>query len=337
MKIFILTEGGDGVGFGHITRCVSISQAFSKEGIEADFIVNSDESVVDLLKGKKYELYDWIKNKENLTKLISKDDIVVVDSYLANKHCYEELYLMAGSLVCIDDNNRLDYPNSIVLNGSIGAEKMEYKNKNASYLLGIKYFPMRDVFWDFEEKKISDKIENLMITFGGDDKRSMTGAIMKMLVKNFSKVHKKVIVGKSFKDSEKLKTLKDINTELIYHPTVDIMKEVMANSDIAISACGQTLYELAKMGLPTIGICIAENQSQNIKGWKDAGFLEYIGWYKDENLESSLNKTLFKLENKKERESRSKIGKNHIDGQGAIRAVNRILEIHEEKNEKQKT
>jgi len=336
MKTVIFTEGGENIGFGHIARCISFSQAFSEKDMETDFIVNSDESVVDLLEGKKYKLCNWIRDKENLTKLISKEDIIIIDSYIANKLFYEELSLIAGSLVCLDDDNRLEYPDSIVLNGAMGAEKIKYKNKRASYLLGVDYFPMRNNFWDVEEKKISDRVENIMITFGGDDKRSMTGAIMKMLTKNFAELHKKVIIGKSFKDSETIKVLKDMNTELIYHPTVDKMKEVMINSDVAISACGQTLYELARIGLPTIGICIAENQSQNIKGWKDVGFLEYIGWYNDKDLENNLKEAVLKLESKEEREKRSRIGKNYVDGQGARRVVNRILEIHEKKNEKQK-
>ena len=112
------------------------------------------------------------------------------------------------------------------------------------------------------------------------------------------------------------------------------MKEVMINSDIAISACGQTLYELARIGLPAIGICIAENQSQNIKGWEDVGFLEYIGWYNDKDLENNLKKAISKLKSKEERKTRSAIGKKCVDGQGARRVVSRILEIHEEKNEK---
>lgn len=34
----------------------------------------------------------------------------------------------------------------------------------------------------------------------------------------------------------------------------------MEKCDVAISACGSTLYELAVCGVPTIGIIIADNQ-----------------------------------------------------------------------------
>lgn len=57
MNVFILTEGGKDAGLGHITRCISIYQAFEKVGIQAKLIVNGDEAVQDLLKYKNFRLF----------------------------------------------------------------------------------------------------------------------------------------------------------------------------------------------------------------------------------------------------------------------------------------
>jgi len=43
MKVFIITEGGKNIGFGHITRCLSLYQAFEEKEIIPEFILNSDE------------------------------------------------------------------------------------------------------------------------------------------------------------------------------------------------------------------------------------------------------------------------------------------------------
>ncbi len=58
----------------------------------------------------------------------------------------------------------------------------------------------------------------------------------------------------------------------------------MLVSDIAISSGGQTLCELARIGTPTIGICCAQNQQQNLECWRDTSFAEYAGWYNDRNI-----------------------------------------------------
>ena len=49
MKVFIITEGSKNTGFGHITRCLSLYQAFKKRGILPTFIINGDNSFKYLL------------------------------------------------------------------------------------------------------------------------------------------------------------------------------------------------------------------------------------------------------------------------------------------------
>ena len=44
MKVFIITEGGKNIGFGHITRCLSLYQAL-KEKVELEFIVDRSMNI----------------------------------------------------------------------------------------------------------------------------------------------------------------------------------------------------------------------------------------------------------------------------------------------------
>ena len=95
----------------------------------------------------------------------------------------------------------------------------------------------------------------------------------------------------------------------------------MLNSDMAISACGQTLNELASVGVPTIGVCIAENQLGNIKGWEKIGFLEYAGWYSMGNILEKIKNVIEHLKNSKERKNKFKIAKKFINGKGSSRII----------------
>jgi spore coat polysaccharide biosynthesis predicted glycosyltransferase SpsG len=227
--------------------------------------------------------------------------------------------------VYIDDDVRLNYPRGFVLNGAILAGQVPYpERKEVNYLLGAKYAPLRKEFWDVPSKPISDNIETAMITFGGADIHNVTPKVLKLLTDACPEVLKKVIIGKSFQNIAGIERLKDSSTELIYYPNAAEMRKVMLESDIAISAGGQTLFELARIGVPTIGICMAENQLQNIEGWRKSGFLKYVGWYSDENLEQRLKSSLRYLANKRIRIHISEIGRKVIDGQGHKRIVNAI-------------
>jgi len=326
MKVFILTEGGKNIGFGHITRCLSLSQAFEEKEIIPELILNSDDNIEYLLKGIKYQKLNWIKKRDKLFELIKGTDIAIIDSYLADSSFYVQISNLVKIPVYIDDNKRLDYPDGIVVNGNIHVEKLNYPKKDGiTYLLGTKYTPLRKEFWEVPQKKIKEKVESIMIAFGGDDAKNMTPKILVFLNDKYPNLIKNVIIGRSFQNIDEIKKYMNKNTNLIYYPDAEKMKEIMLESDIAISAGGQTLYELARIGVPTIGICIAENQLGSIWEWEKIGFLGNAGWYNEDNIIARVDRLLKHLENIKLRETKYKIGKKFVDGKGSLKIINRII------------
>lgn len=327
MKVFILTEGGRNIGFGHITRCTSLYQAFQEKGITPEFIVNGGNSILDLLSDRKYQILNWIEQKDYLFDYIKKADIVIIDSYLAEKDIYDKISDLVKVPVYLDDNKRINYPKGIVVNGAIYAKELDYPpNDGITYLLGTKYTPLRKEFWDVPEKETKENIESVMITLGGDDMRNMTPGVLKLLQNNFPELIKNVVIGKGFKNIREIEDLKDNKTNLIYYPNAEDMKNVMLESDIAISAAGQTTYELARVGTPTIAISVAKNQFDNVKGWVKTGFIEYAGWFEDRNIFSTLKRTIKKIKILDLRKNKHQIGKYFVDGLGSNRLIKIISE-----------
>jgi len=326
VKVTILTEGGKGTGYGHITRCTSVYQAFEERGISPQFIINGDQTIAGLLKDKRHRFFDWLNSTE-LLQILNNPNVVFIDSYLAGYDIYERISEEAETAVFFDDDIRMEYPKGFVLNGAIFAEQMPYpKRDGTTYLLGAQYAPLRKEFWETEVKSIRREIETLMVTFGGSDMCNVTCTIQKVLNKSYPSLKKKIIVTSFFSNLTEIKKLQDENTELIYEPDAHELHEVMQGTDIAISAGGQTLYELARVGVPTIGICIAQNQSQNLTGWSKSGFLEYIGWYNDKDIQSKLTAAIEKLKSYQQRISCSKKTRELIDGKGPRRICDILLQ-----------
>jgi spore coat polysaccharide biosynthesis predicted glycosyltransferase SpsG/L-amino acid N-acyltransferase YncA len=325
MKWVILTEGGRDRGFGHISRCLSFYEGFEKRGFRATLFVDGDDSVRKLLKGKRHRIFNWLKRRAELFEMIGEADVALVDSYLADRKLYQEVSERVPCAVYFDDTQRLDYPKGIVINGAIGAEKGRYpKRGGVTYLLGIDYTPLREAFSEVPQKKIKEEVEALMITFGGDD-RKMTPRILKHLIKTYPSIRKEVVVGRGFKNIAEIEKLKDPVTVLTYFPDAQGMKKVMLNADLAISGGGQTLYELARVGVPTIAIGLSDNQLPNIKGWQKAGFISYAGGYRERGLLDRLRREVNRLLPYETRKERSRIGRTIIDGKGVERAIDRIL------------
>jgi UDP-2,4-diacetamido-2,4,6-trideoxy-beta-L-altropyranose hydrolase len=324
MKVAILTEGGKKRGFGHITRCLSFYQALEAKGIFSEMVVNGDPSVEKFLEGEKHRILNWLKNRDELFELIGGSDSVIIDSYRAPITFYQKVSEIVKYPVYLDDTQRVNYPRGLVVNGAIGAEKLRYpKKEGVTYLLGIQYAPLRREFIDVPRKKLRKKVENLMITFGGND-RNVTPKVLRLLMRNYPEIDRKVIIGRGYRNTKEIESLKNYRTELIYFPEGKEMKQVMFDVDFAISGGGQTLYELARVGVPTVAVGISENQIHNLGGWEKVGFLRFAGWLGDKNLLSNLSRRIDELLPYEVRRLKSRMGRITIDGKGVERIIDKI-------------
>ncbi len=326
LKVIILTEGGIDIGHGHVTRCISIYQAFERMGIKPVLIINGDNTVIPLVNSLNYKILDWLDL--DIMNVIREANIVIVDSYRADLSLYTRISESVPLVVYIDDNNRVPYPKGVIVNGSIYAKEIGYtKRRETFYLLGTKYIPLRKEFWCISEKVINETMKTVMITFGGDDMRGLTHRVLDILNEEFPQLIKKVIVGRGFNEQniKNIENMKDDRTEIVYFPSAKVMKDIMMKSDIAISAGGQTLYELARIGTPVVAIAIADNQLCNVLGWAKVGFIEYAGWWEDRHIFDKIAESVRKLLPMSERERRYLIGRRFVDGKGSFRVVNYLL------------
>lgn len=326
MKILIFTEGGENIGLGHISRCTALYQAFMEKGHRPLFVVNGDRTVNALLKGKRFRIFDWVKKCHRLLSLLEDTDVAIIDSYLAGRRVYKYISRNVGLAVYIDDFVRLDYPKGIVLNWAISAPRLKYPAVgHASYLLGSKYVLLRKEFWKAPQKIIiNKKIDNIIVTFGGADFLNMTPRLLKFLNVEYPDLRKKVFIGKSFKNAAQILKNKDRHTEFLFYPSAQEMKKSMLKADLAISAGGQTLYELARLGVPTIGVCLARNQLLNLNGLAGCGFIKFSGWYNEKEIFNKIGACLNAL-TYENRLTMSRAGRKLVDGSGPSRVVRAIL------------
>lgn len=313
MKAAIITEGYQGTGYGHLTRCLSIYQAFEEKGITPLYIANCDEEGKKFIPNVNLLQMNWLEKSDELISTISDFDIAVIDSYLAPKDLYERIYKSVKKAVYIDDYVRLDYPPGIIVNGTVGAENLPYlKDDKHEYLLGIDYMPLRKEFWDVNVPKRNGKIENILITFGAQDFRNLTRKILAFLLEQFPNYHYYVVGGKLREDE-----INKVNVHYYNSVNAEQMLELMLKTDLAVSAAGQTTYELARVGLPTIAIGVADNQKYNLKGWKETNFIYEEIWLEDNNLFEKVERNIGK-------KGKSQL-KLLVDGQGVRRIMDNIL------------
>lgn len=322
MKVILLTEGGKDIGFGHLARCLSLYQAFEVLGHDVRFIINGDPSIKNHLKDKKYVDINWLQQDAELVSHLKDIDVAIVDSYLAGINIYEKISNKVKIAVFLDDTRRINYPPGVVVNWSISAKDRDYPKKaNMFYLLGPEYISLRKAFWNVERKKIRPEVNRVMVTFGGDDSKNLTPKVLGFLTHFYPMLEKNVVIGSAFKNINEIEAVIDSNTHLIHSPGEEGMKDVMLESDAAISSGGQTLYELAYIGVPTVAVAVADNQQNNVKSWEETGFIENAGYWTDPNLIEVLSAKFRRFMDFEQRVRYAEAGRKVVPRNGAERII----------------
>ncbi len=181
-------------------------------------------------------------------------------------------------------------------------------------------------FLKLGKRKINEQVKNILITLGGADPLNLTPKILKNLDRISQDFKITVVIGPFFENKAKIeKVAKEIDrkVELIYDSHK--MSKIILASDLAVTAGGTTLYELAATGTPALAFCLVVNQKKNIEGMAEAGTLINMGQgneWREEELYGEINNL---TNNYVVRERMGGLGQELTDGKGSWRVSEIII------------
>jgi UDP-2,4-diacetamido-2,4,6-trideoxy-beta-L-altropyranose hydrolase len=328
VKGLFVANGNETIGMGHIMRCMAIAEAMLEKHIHAEYVTKYELGKAFILnKGFNVLLYN---NVDELVAALKKRtyDFIVIDSYEVDEGFFKFFRNYAKKLIYIDDSNAFDYPVDIVINTAMGAKNLNYKvSNNKKYLLGSDYCILRKEFRSLKRKPVRQKVEDIFITTGGSDAYNMTYRILDFLTNKLEikgiKYH--VIIGPAFKNSDDLYKAFMAIDDVAFYNSPNNMADIMNKCDIAISAGGNTLYELCSLGIPTIAFVYADNQKQFVESFESEECIESVGYYKNINHEKFENVLFRYIEDYSLRKKISDSQSTLVDGQGVVRIADFIL------------
>lgn len=327
MKVKIFTEGGKGIGLGHLSRCCSLYDEVYSRGLEVELIIYGDIINVALSNDWQIKNDNWLL-ANYLDANIEGTDCCIVDSYLASKDLYEIISNKAKMALYIDDMARINYPSGIIVNPSLYTDSIMYPDNDGNdYLLGYEYIILRTPFMYSDKNKKNRVVKEVLVTMGGTDIRNLTPRIITNICSDYHDIKFNVVINDKFFNIANIESAILKNTKLYYNVDDKKMRDLMVRSDIAITAAGQTIYELLATGTPFIPIKVIENQSNNINGLRKI-YPDQISINYDDNDFISILRNEFKL--MFDINIRTKwidTYDNIVDGLGRKRIINRLLGV----------
>ncbi len=314
-RAIFFTEGSQKIGLGHISRCCALAEAFRRflKGINVSFIIRGDETGVFFLKqhGFVSKVFDWQREREKVKILLEKKDLIIVDSYSAPLDFYHFLLDRSASLLVLDDFFRLPYPDqAFILNPMADPDGRKH------HLFGLKYLLLRPSFWNIPKRITSKSIHKILIIMGGVDNTNFVPYLLDFLDRRYTNLEKIVVVA-----NNKIFNAKYTKTKFFFSLSDREIFNIMLSCDLAISAGGQTLYELIRVGLPIISVITAKNQILNVKKLEQLNLIWNAGWFDSPKIWDNIICGIEFWYPYVRRKYMALIGPRIIDGCGAYRVV----------------
>ena len=340
-NVLFRVESGAGVGPGHLQRCVSLATALAELGHESTFIVSGGAHSLARVERAGFRVVDLAtaspgSEADAQTVLAAIADhrcgAIVTDSYLVDQEYMRVVASSSAALVAIDDLARETPPASIIVNTTIDADDAVYDGvgRDAELLMGIGYAILGPQYWDLGPREITGKPQRVLMTLGGADGKNLTPVLLASLDGVNADFTVDVVIGPFNVHQVEVEEASHACERAVQLLTgQESLQKHMWGTDIAISAAGQTLYELAVTGTPTVAIQVADNQAPNMRGFAEEGCIESVvaGNRKDAG-EATANKVAALINDQQRRLAMSAAGRRLIDGQGArrvARAIDRVL------------
>lgn len=337
MSLLIRADANLQIGTGHVMRCLALAQAWQDRGGSAAFLcaplppplearLRAEGMALTALTawpGGAADAEETIRQAKALGA-----EWVVVDGYGFDAAYHKALKDAGLKLLVLDDNGDADfYGADLVLNQNIHACADWYAGR-APYtqlLLGTKYALLRREFraWRNWQRGAPALAYKILVTLGGSDPDNVTLQVLQALsLVRADQLEATVVIGGSNPHRASLEAeaaRAAFPVRLVTN--APNMPELMAWADLAVSAAGSTVWELAFLGVPTLLLVTADNQQGIARGLEEAGLAVNLGWA--QGLEPvRLSHALMALwHDPEKRADISRRLRQLVDGQGASRVV----------------
>jgi spore coat polysaccharide biosynthesis predicted glycosyltransferase SpsG len=302
---------------GDVMGSVAIAKKFTAAGHGVTFIINNDKEAVKIITRNGFKYIRAMDKDEKAAWGDAIFDVAIVNQLtntfpvlsIARKHCKK--------LVTIDDVGP-------------AAKKMADLSINPLYYISgaccdTKYIPLDPIFQNAHNRKkvIRKDVKHILVTMGGADTYGFTPGIIDALKVCADRAAVIIVIGPAFKHDKALERAlaKSRLKFTIRHAisTVDMCK-LIEWADLVICGGGNTLFEAACCGTPSIVICCEPFEEETAYRIEKMGFGKVIPFEKRLDR-SKVAIFVNAMQDMAIRRKHSCLGKRCVDGRG----VDRIL------------
>lgn len=267
-KVAIVVNAYDEIGTGHVYRCLSIASKLVFH--EVLFLMDEQHQLgIDIVGSYNYpyKLYD---GEDDLVKILREySPQIVVNDILDTSIEYVSQLKEDGYFVVNFEDLGTGTEAADVVFDALYEHDVGEKN----IFTGHKYYILKDEFYFQPQKIIAQKVENILITFGGTDPNNFTEKVIDSILATSYDGRINVILGLGYDGLEELIDKYESNQSIQIYRNVSDISEFMFKADMIFTSAGRTMYEVCSLGVPTICLCQNERELTHVFANETNGFI----------------------------------------------------------------
>lgn len=338
MTLLIRADASVAIGTGHVMRCLALAQAWQDTGGSVVFTMReSTPSIRSRLSAESVQVEEISsavgteKDAGDTVALAQRLGAkwIAVDGYQFDGDYQRALKAARFKLLFLDDYGHAgQYFADVVLNQnlSVTAEFYEQRATHTRFLLGPRYSLLRREFsgWTKWQRRIEPIARRMLVLMGGSDPENVTGRVIQALQLEGFDLEVTVVAGGSNPHVSNLREYSSRSRGRIrVISDAANVPELMAEAELAVSAAGSTSWELCCLGLPSLLIDVAPNQTAVAKALEREGCAVHLGSAKVsvDRIAAEVRRLCASQELRHNLSTRSR---QLVDGNGARRIVSEL-------------
>ncbi|HHL40441.1 MAG TPA: hypothetical protein ENJ37_08035 [Deltaproteobacteria bacterium] len=241
---------------------------------------------------------------------------------------------LATTTVILDNNVHKATPADLVINFSITQSACFYDPLPGCYLVGPRYAILGGAIAQRTPPGVKESVSRIFVNQGGGDPYGLTSKTLKAVDGMFEGAQVDVVVGGSLGRAT-LAELEETKRELgggeryIFHSNISQQEvyDLMERADLALTAAGNTLYELSYFGVPSIVICHHPLHDTVARAFEQEGAVINLGEGNRLDEEVIACEALRVAGDLGLRKTLSRNMRRIVDGGGTARVARRIAEV----------
>lgn len=334
MNVVIRADAGPGIGGGHLMRCLALADMLATRGDDVMFVTRADEQPWGaMLRARGHQvtrltgaLEQWPQDLEATQATLEGrvSDWLIVDHYSLGREWEHGMRPCARRILAIDDIAR-PHDCDVLLDQNVLADKDAYRDRVPAAcrrLLGPRYALLRSEFEMTAARTNGDRVRNVVIGFGASDPTGETEkAVEAFLLADIADVRAQVVVGAANPRAEALRQMYGGEPRLEIHMQTERMAALLSTADLAVGAGGISTWERACLGVPSIVVAVADNQTPIAEKLAGRGSHCYLGQSHEVNAAGIAASLALLAQNRYLRAFFSESSRALCDGQGTRRVA----------------